>query len=176
MATDTLHLSALDQRTVRVYTQTLLVFPFPDGNQAENALAALSNGLRKTLTQFPFLAGTLSLVNESGKLLLTYPTEIPDLSESGIFASKSIALCDDFNHTYEQLRRDGMPPSVFDPEIFRPVDLLKFAGVPPTGEGVVTFERSNAPVMRAQAVFIPGGLVLSMYFHHTVADCSGISK
>jgi hypothetical protein len=69
-----------------------------------------------------------------------------------------------------------MPPHVFKAELFRPDDLLNYPGIPPNGEGIVDFTRSNAPAFRFQANFIPGGLVLSMYFHHTLMDCSGINN
>jgi hypothetical protein len=155
---------------------TLLIFPFPDGNQAEAAIASLTDGLRKTLERFPFLAGMLSLSDDgSGKLNLTYPKEIPDLKTSCLFDSKIIPL-DDIGHTYEQLKKMGMPPRFFRAELFRPDDLLNYPGIPPNGEGIVDFTRSNAPVFRFQANFIPGGLVLSMYFHHTLMDCSGINN
>jgi hypothetical protein len=196
METTNLHLSVVDQRTPRVYTyvtferhvtfsgnlltltcrQTLLIFPFSDGNQAETAIVALTTGLQDTLKKFPFIAGTLSLSHDgSGKLILAYPNKIPDVNESALFNSKIISP-DEFKYTYEELKAMGMPPHVFTPELFRPVDLLNYAGVPSNGEGMCDFERSSAPVFRSQASFIPGGLVLFMCFHHTVMDCSGISN
>jgi hypothetical protein len=59
--------------------------------------------------------------------------------------------------------------------MFVPEDLANFSGVPRSGEGKVNFEKSDAPAMRVQAFFIPGGLVLSMYMHHSVFDFSGIT-
>jgi hypothetical protein len=175
MTTNTMHLSSVDQRCVRVYTPTLLLFPFPDGNQAEAAIAALSDGLRETLTRFPFLAGTLRLQN-SGKLILMYPTTITDPTESAIFAKKFMPSTADFPYTYEELTKEGMPPSAFKPEIFCPDDLLRYPDMPPNAEGIVqTSNEAGIPVIRVQANFIAGGLVLSMYFHHAVMDCSGIS-
>jgi hypothetical protein len=78
-----------------------------------------------------------------------------------------------FPYTYEQLRRDGMPSSAFHASMFVPDDFVDFPGIPEFGEGQVDFTLSDAPAMRLQACFIPGGLVLSMYIHHTVMDCSG---
>ncbi|KAF1960457.1 trichothecene 3-O-acetyltransferas-like protein [Byssothecium circinans] len=173
MASNTLYLSSLDQNTVRVYTQSILLFPFPDGKQAEAAITALSDGLRETLRMFPFLAGQLSLTG-AGKLVLKYPTEIAGPRESSIFAKKNIPLSSGFPHSYEELKRKGMPPSAFKAEIFRPDDLLQYSGIPTNGEGIVDFTKSKAPALRVQANFIPGGLVLSTYYHHAVMDCSGI--
>lgn len=175
--TEQLHLTALDQNAVRVYTQALLIFPFPDHTQADAATAALSAGLREALREFPFLAGTLSLSDpETGKLTLTYPAPAADPERSCLFASKHVPFDTvDFPYTYEQLKSEGMPPRAFKGEIFRPDDLLKYPGIAPNGEGIVDFQRSDAPVMRVQANFIPGGLVLSIYVHHTVMDCAGIN-
>jgi hypothetical protein len=80
-----------------------------------------------------------------------------------------------FPYTYEQLRQDGMPSSAFHAAMFVPDDFVDFPGIPEFGEGQVDFTKSDAPAMRVQACFIPGGLVLSMYIHHSVLDCSGVS-
>jgi chloramphenicol O-acetyltransferase len=40
---------------------------------------------------------------------------------------------------------------------------------------MVNFGESGAPAMRVHVYFITGGLVLSIYVHHAVMDCSGIS-
>ncbi|RAR12506.1 hypothetical protein DDE82_000217 [Stemphylium lycopersici] len=175
--TKSFHLSCLDQNIVRVYIQTLCIFPFPDQNNAEAAIHALSSGLRLTLKKFPFLAGTLSLADRvSGKLTLEYPTEVSDDELNCIFRSKQVIYHEkDFPYTYEQLKRNGMPPSAFKGAMFVPEDLANYPGVPKDGEGKVDFELSDAPAMRSQAFFIPGGLVLSNYMHHSVFDFSGIS-
>jgi hypothetical protein len=107
---------------------------------------------------------------------LTYPTEISDDDINTLLRSKQIPYDEkSFPHTYEQLRRDGMPSSAFHAEMFVPDDFKDFAGIPEFGEGQVDFTRSDAPAMRLQACFIPGGLVLSMYIHHSILDCSGVT-
>ncbi|KAI4616902.1 hypothetical protein J4E83_006484 [Alternaria metachromatica] len=171
------HLSCLDQNVVRVYIQTLCIFPFPDQNLAEDAIQSLSAGLRLTLNKFPFLAGTLTLADrEAGKLALHYPAEITSKHLSRVFRSKQIPYHEkNFPHTYEQLKRDGMPPSAFESSMFVPEDLAEYPGIPKDGEGKVDFDKSDAPAMRTEAFFIPGGLVLSMYMHHSVFDFSGVT-
>ena len=172
-AEQSLHLSALDQNIVRVYTQVFLVFPFPDAGQRCAAIRALEHGLRASLHSFPFLAGKLSLAEDrSGKLTLTYPTQVPDLKASGIFACK----VNETFRTYDDLRAAGMPPDAFPGSRLRPDDFANYPGIPPDGEGVVDFsDGKQAPVMRVQANFISGGLILSTYVHHTVMDCAGIN-
>ncbi|KAH7094490.1 trichothecene 3-O-acetyltransferas-like protein [Paraphoma chrysanthemicola] len=175
--TKSFHLSFLDQNVVRVYTQTLSIFPFPDQNEAEAAIKALGEGLRSTLQRFPFLAGTLSLANhESGRLTLRYPTSISDDDMSKLMRTKQIPYDETtFPYTYEHLRKDGMPSSAFHAHMFVPDDFTDFPGIPEFGEGQVDFTKSDAPAMRVQACFIPGGLVLSMYIHHSILDCSGVT-
>ncbi|KAL7776902.1 hypothetical protein CFE70_007322 [Pyrenophora teres f. teres 0-1] len=163
--TKSFHLSCLDQNV------------FADQNNAEAAIQALGAGLRLTLKKFPFLAGTLTLADrEAGKLALEYPSEVSEKDLNSIFRSKQIHYHDtDFPHTYEQLKRDGMPPSAFKSRMFVPEDLANYPGVPADGEGKIDFNKSDAPAMRSQAFFIPGGLVLSMYMHHSVFDFSGVT-
>ena len=150
---------------------------FPDQNEAEAAIQALGDGLRLTLKRFPFLAGTLSLSDRAaGTLALKYPVEISNELMSNIFRSKQILFNErTFPYTYEQLKRDGMPPSAFKSAMFVPEDFINYPGIPSNGEGKVDFERSDAPAMRVQAYFIPGGLVLANYMHHTVLDFSGVN-
>jgi hypothetical protein len=173
MVEERLHLTAMDQNIVRVYTQVFLVFPFPDPYQRENAVQALERGLHAALESFPFLAGKLSLANDSsGKLVLTFPTNLSDLGASGVFAWK---INESFR-PFEDLKRGGMPPDAFPGSRLRPDDFKNFPGIAPDGEGIVNFDNGNqAPVMRVQAEFIPGGLILGTYIHHTVMDCAGIN-
>lgn len=133
--------------------------------------------MRLTLNKFPFLAGTLTLADrKAGKLALNYSTDITSEQLNRVFRSKQIPYHEtDFPHTYEQLKRDGMPPSALRSAMFVPEDLANYAGIPRDGEGKVDFDKSDAPAMRTQAFFIPGGLVLSMYMHHSVFDFSGVT-
>lgn len=149
---------------------------FADQNNAEAAIQALDNGLHLTLQKFPFLAGILSLAGDSsGRLQLQYPANIMDPGMTkGLFSAKQI-LVDDFHQSYEELKKAGMPPSAFKSATFLPDDFANWEGVPANGEGLCNFELSDVPVMRAQACFIPGGLVMSVYVHHSVLDFHGIS-
>jgi hypothetical protein len=162
------HLSLADQTTVRVYVQKVLFFPFPDGNQ-EEALRVLEAGLRVTLAKFPFLAGTLSLA-DAGRLALRYPLDITDAHMAEIFQRKMIT---DYEHTYAALKELGLPMSACDSKWFLPDVLRNNPGVPPLGEGITNFKGNSMPALAIQASFIPGGLVLSVYNHHSVMDGTG---
>ena len=197
LTTKSFHLSHLDQNAVRVYISTMCIFPvsistfhqlspphllivhrsFLIRMKSENAIYALEHGLRRTLQTFPFLAGTLSLTDRhSGRLSLEYPVKVSDDEMRLLFHSKQIPYHkDNFPYSYTDLKRNSMPPGAFKSDIFVPDDLAMYPGVPPHAEGKVDFDLSNAPVMRVQANFIPGGLVLSTYIHHSVVDCTGVT-
>jgi hypothetical protein len=195
------HKPSLSFQYVHIHVHAPVIdtyFKFPDQNEAEAAIRCLEGGLRLTLQRFPFLAGTLRLADtETGKLALDYPVEITDEDMRELFRTKQVPFHEhDFPHTYEQLQRAGMPSKTFHAAMFVPDDFCDFAGIPGFGEGQVDFKKSDAPVLRVQACFIPGGLVLSMlvlpsllsvgltlthdplnyrYIHHTMMDCSGIT-
>lgn len=173
---ETLHLSVMDQNSSRCYIQTLQIFPFPDASQAEAAVVTLADALVVTLEKLPFLAGTVGPADdETGKLSLRYPTEIPDVHNTGLFASKKLDP-DEFPHTYADLKEAGMPPSTFTGDMFCPYALRGRAGIPRYAEGVMDFKKCVVPVLAVQAFFFRGGLVLSCYVHHNVVDCSGMSN
>jgi hypothetical protein len=173
---DTLHLSVVDQNAARCYIQTLQIFPFPDDSQFDNAVSVLAQALWITLTKFPFLAGNLGPVDpETGRLALRYPTQICDVEKSGLFTSKRLSYPDEYAHTYANLKKAGMPPSCFTGETFCPDLLRSLPGIPPFAEGVMPFKH-EAPVLAVQVFLINGGLVLSVYVHHNVADCSGVNN
>lgn len=173
---DTLHLSVVDQNAARCYIQTLQIFPFPDDSQFDNAVSALAQALWVTLTKFPFLAGTIGPVDPgTGKLTLRYPTQICDVVEAGLFTSRRLSYPDEYAHTYANLKKAGMPPSCFTGETFCPDLLRGHPGIPLFAEGVMRFQH-EAPVLAVQVFLIKGGLVLSVYVNHSVADCSGVNN
>jgi hypothetical protein len=173
---DTLHLSVVDQNAARCYIQTLQIFPFPEDSHFETAVLVLAQALWVTLTKFPFFAGTLGPLDpETGKLTLRYPTEICDIEKAGLFSCKKLTYPDEYAHTYAHLKRAGMPPSCFTGETFCPDILRTHPGIPPFAEGCMPFEH-EAPVLAVQVFLIHGGLVLSIYVHHNVVDCSGMNN
>ncbi|KAF2018106.1 hypothetical protein BU24DRAFT_343340 [Aaosphaeria arxii CBS 175.79] len=168
-----LHLSVADQSVARVYIQTLLLFPFPDDSQREAAVQSLERGLQQTLKDLPFFAGTVGPAHpQTGRITLTYPDEIPHAITADIFAYDILPHDDEFPHHYEQLKKDGMPQNVLTGKRFCPKTLRRRAGVPEYAEGIMQCN-DGVPALAVQAFFIPGGLVLSTYFHHSVVDGSG---
>ncbi|CAI6342351.1 unnamed protein product [Periconia digitata] len=174
MAVETLHLSILDQCAVRCYTPILKIFPFPKKDQIGSATSAIQAGLQLTLETFPFLAGTVQPANsESGKLSVTYERVVPDVITANLFSASSILPPKECFHTYKQLKRDGMPQSFFTGEMFCPNALRNHPGVLRNAEGIMDCKHA-VPVLAVEVFFIAGGLVLSMYSHHSVCDGVGM--
>ncbi|KAF2258346.1 hypothetical protein CC78DRAFT_572585 [Lojkania enalia] len=175
MAERSFHLSVLDQRVARTYVQTLSVFPFPSSSEAETAVQALAEGLRVTLNRFPFLAGTLGPEDPvTGKLQLRYPAVVTNAHVADLFTWEIVP---NENYNYAHLKRQGMPASVFLGQIFAPRTLREHPGISaPDVEGIISYKDNSTPVIGIGAFFIPGGLVLSTYTHHSVMDGSGRSN
>jgi len=155
MSTKTLVLHPLDQIASRGYMRCLFCFPLLDEN-INQSLEALQASVDMTISQSPFLSGTLQIESqETGRLRLTFPSE-------GARKQLKVKRFPDFGCSYEELRRLGMPMKFFGLELgpfptFRP-DLSE-----------------PVEVFGVQANLIPGGLVLATYVHHSIADGIGYS-
>lgn len=171
-------LSILDQTMFRLYVRHLMFFEFPDPGNYEDAVNALQVGFAITLRQIPFLAGDVRLSDpEMGRVALQYPSVISDELLAERFTSNR-------NHignpelNYSNMEKAGFPPiptwrDVFCPELLRshPGHDDEFA------EGPISFKKGQSvPVLAAQATLIRGGLVMSVYSHHSVIDGTGIAK
>ncbi|OCL13701.1 hypothetical protein AOQ84DRAFT_412899 [Glonium stellatum] len=167
-------LSVIDQTIVRAYIRNLLFFPFPHLDQAPIAAARLKKALVTTISCWPYLAGTVGPADEdNGKILLEYNDEIPDVETSGLFCAK---ILDDFLWTYSELKEAGVPPSRVPGDIFVPDALRERDGIDsPIAEGRQSLASVPIPVLAVQANFIQGGLVLSIYCHHSVVDGAGLT-
>lgn len=175
---EALVLSRLDQTVLRVYVRQLLIFPFPDCEPAAKATAqrVLANGLLATMKQFPFLAGTVEITGSStGELAVLYPNSINPELISQILTVNDIDL--DMLE-YRSLCQDGVPPIRLPADVLCPSLLVSHPGIDDQhAEVLTTFaKRQPIPVFAAQVNFVPGGLVLSAYTHHSVVDGTGIAK
>lgn len=174
----TMHLSIVDQNAARCYVSTVLLFPFPDDRICDEAVGALADGIWVTLKTFPFLTGSIGPVEpETGRLSLQYSRELPpDALNAGLFASSKLSYPDQFDKTYAELKEAGMPMDALRPETVCPDFLRDYPGVPPLGEGLIQPFDRPVPVLATQAIFIRGGLLLSIYIHHSVVDCAGMNN
>ncbi|KAF1993755.1 hypothetical protein P154DRAFT_449360 [Amniculicola lignicola CBS 123094] len=174
MPEKSLYLSELDQRAPRTYVRKLLIFPFTEAT-TEDAISALGSGLHMTFEQLPYLAGHLGPVDtQTGRLPLTYPKEITNVQDSGVF---SYTMISDPKYDYERLKSLGMPLSMFRGEVVCPHILRGNDGIEPRiAEGHQKLHGTSTPVTGVQACFIPGGLILSVYIHHSVLDGAGMDS
>ena len=171
-------LSILDQTMFRMYVRHLLFFELPDPGTFEDAFKALEVGFSATIRQIPFLAGDVKLVDvQTGHLALQYPEVISDeLLDERFTINYSQAGNPELD--YSKMEKAGFPPlriwrDVFCPDLLRnhPGHDDEFA------EGLISFKKGmSVPVLAAQATLIRGGLVLSVYSHHSVIDGTGIAK
>lgn len=164
-ATKELHLSVIDRTMIRAYIKQLMIFPFPNSTHTDEALRNIRTGLSLTVQQLPFLAGTL-VVDDLNihNLKATYP-EPPRPNEGDIILIASHALENNARFSYYTMEAMGFPPVMLPEHEFCPEGLR----YPASGTFGVPI-----PIMMSQATFIPGGLVLSVYTHHTVVDGSGV--
>lgn len=176
-----LHLSFLDQQPhIRVYARLFLFFPFPNLEHAVFAIDALRRGLVATLHKLPYLAGSISLPDPSkGHLQVIYNGDTVDVDISTIF-SATLEAAHNSQYDYNELVADGfsslqLPMDVFCPETLQYHPALDDGD--PFAERMTTFSKGlPLPVFAAQATFIPGGIVLSMWQHHSVADGIGLMR
>ena len=173
---EVLELSRLDQTVLRAYVRQLLIFPFPESAVRNDAQAILAAGLLATLNQFPFLAGTVEQTcSLTGDMTVRYPNSIHSELVSQMLTVNEL---NESNLEYESLCKDGVPPSRLPADVLCPFALRSHPGVDdPYAEVLTTFaKRQPIPVFAAQINFVPRGLILSAYTHHSVVDGTGIAR
>ncbi|KAJ4301884.1 hypothetical protein N0V90_003980 [Kalmusia sp. IMI 367209] len=172
------HLSILDQTMLRMYVRHLLIFEFPDPGHLEDAVDALRAGLSATIRQFPILAGTIKPSDaQTGRLSLQYPEIVSEELIDQIFTF-SFDQAGNPNFEYTKMEKAGFPPSSLPRDAFCPDLLRSHPGLDDAfAEGMISFEKGQpVPVMAVRATFTRGGLILSVYSHHSAIDGSGIAK
>lgn len=161
---------------LRVYVRQLLVFPFPVRFSRDDARVTLTAGLFATLKQFPFLAGTVAQTDLlTGAMAVRYPKSISAEVASQMLTTQFL---DTDALDYNTLNVQGVQPSQLPSDVFCPLALRSHPGLDdPYAEGLISFKNGEPlPAFAAQINFIPGGLILSAYTHHSVVDGTGIAK
>jgi hypothetical protein len=131
-----------------------------------------------TLHQYSFLAGTLKVSDLSTDLLrATYPNPIRRDYVDVMFAV-SFALAVNQTFDYRALEEAGFLLATLAAYGFCPLGLRKHAGLddPYAQTSARAAKGYRIPIMCAQATFIPGGLVLSVYAHHSIVDGGAMTK
>ncbi|KAF2736447.1 hypothetical protein EJ04DRAFT_489965 [Polyplosphaeria fusca] len=173
MAYTKLHLAIPDQRVARSFVQTVCIFEFPDPSCIDEAFEALQGGLLDVLAAFPFLAGALGPEDENGELKLEYPVEV---TQAHVQAIMTREILTDEKYAYATLAKNNMPTSTFVGQVFAPRSLREHPDIPDDVEGIISFKDVIVPPLGIGAIFIPGGLCISTYTHHSVMDGTGRSN
>ncbi|PVH94408.1 hypothetical protein DM02DRAFT_693131 [Periconia macrospinosa] len=172
------HLNTLDQTMLRIYVRHLHIFQFPDPQKRDEAFQTLRGSFFLTLRQLPFLAGFIQPPTEQeGRLYLKYSEEISEELTGGLF-TLNIATTENDELRFDNLEAEGFPPSKLSRDAFCPKLLKNHPGLDdPFAEGLVSFKKDIAvPVLAAQANFVHGGLILSVYANHSVLDGTGVAQ
>jgi BAHD acyltransferase len=173
-----LELSHLDQQPhIRVYGRYYIIFPFPDRNYAAAAEEALRTGFKEVLRRFPYLAGTVDILSRpsSERLRVRYHDPIDlDAEARRIFTTSH----DDAQHDYDSLAKDDFAPGQLPATVYCPLEVKNHAGLGTDAyaEKMINLQQGPIPAYAAHATFIPGGLVLSVWFYHAVLDGTGTAR
>ncbi|KAJ4354466.1 uncharacterized protein N0V89_006203 [Didymosphaeria variabile] len=145
---------------------------------ADDAVGALKAGFAATIRQLPFLAGTIRLSDaETGRLAIQYPESPFDELIDQIFTI-SYGQAGNPDLEYTKMEKDGFPPLPMWRDVFCPSLLRNHPGLDDEyAAGLISFKKElPVPVLAAQATFVRGGLVLSVYSQHNAIDGSGTAK
>lgn len=148
-------LSPLDQIITPLYIRFGLCAPAhaPTLKDQEVLFQSLQLGLQRTLTQIPFLGGILREDKDgSGR---------HHIAPGPGILFRQVDWTEDQSLSYRKLRNSHFPSNGFNDE------LAPVGPVP---------EKSEAPVMAAQANFVPHGLILTVCFHHFAVDAAAVGS
>ena len=161
MSSATIHvpLSPLDHLPPPNYTCTAIYLPLKPGTSPVEAFEVLQDGLYKTFTQLPWLAGKVWPQSPDtpswrpGQLEIRHgPVETKGQRRYQLkFNQLSSSL------GYEDLKESGFPTNVFEDN-----DLIWAPFMPDVSNGCETFV--------AQANFLPGGCLVVGALHHAAGD------
>ncbi|KAI8933306.1 hypothetical protein NX059_009931 [Plenodomus lindquistii] len=174
-----LHLSCIDQQAhLRKFGRILLVFEFDKAKCRDTAAHALRVGLAGLLTQFPYLAGEIAPADPTDNhIRVSYPGTGCYKGHAGRIFDTSNAFTDDAKLDFKTLQANNFLPEAFAAERFCPKALFDHPGLD-EGDRYATESTSlskgiSLPVLATKATFIPGGLVLSVWIYHAIADGTG---
>ncbi|CAH0042449.1 unnamed protein product [Clonostachys rhizophaga] len=148
-------LTPLDMNMPRVYgARWILCFPLETDADYHELYEKLRIGLAHTIRSIPWIAGVIG--PEEGSEISNNRIQIVD-SISGLrFCYRDLA---DVLPPYEDLKTNGFPLSRLSTEELGPIGVM---AEPPQ------------PVMKAQANFVKGGLLLSVGIHHAAGDATAL--
>lgn len=157
-----LQLAELGAIEPKLYVHMIEIFSLPAGANKEQVLSNITEGLSRTLAEYPILTATLHFDNETRRIL----------AKKG--PSSSVAL-----HVKEAGPGSDIESFSFLEKHDFPVHLLDASKVlPPNVVGVFPvpgqdLSSEGPPVCAFQVTFIQGGLILALAVSHQVCDGPG---
>lgn len=155
----TVTLSTIDQSLVRGHIRYCLCFPHQN-EDTEDTVRRLKVSVNSCITKMPILAGyvrPLRHSSQAGRLEICVSAQ--DVENFLLIVRKYTSK--ELPHTYETLAEAGMPPALLVNPALTPLS------DDPNSDG--------GPVFAIQANSVPGGLLLALYLHHSVADALGFA-
>ena len=149
-------LSPIDQYMGTMGICFMLLFPLSTNSENMNVYSELKAGLSLTLSEFPFIGGYLA--PEGAGAGERFQIKV-DEGHSMRFVYRDFTTSDSqakFKYSYDELKRNYFPCLAFDREVLAPVQ--------------VAVREPEPAVMAAQANFVHGGLILSIYLDHRATD------
>ncbi|EUC42452.1 hypothetical protein COCMIDRAFT_103472 [Bipolaris oryzae ATCC 44560] len=176
-----LNLSFLDRQShIRVYGRYYIVFPFPDNKRADEAIDSLRLGFKEVLKRFPYLAGTVNMpFIASDCLQVLFPDPIDPEAEAARIFTTNLDEAANTDYHYSTLETTHFLAEKLPAEVFCPALIKNHPGLDdddPYAERMTSLKRGPLPTFATHATFIPGGLVLSVWFYHAITDGSGNAK
>lgn len=160
-ASHVVQLSAIEHCMPRAYIRVCLAYRRPSDVPLPTIMARLNQYTRKLVDAKPYLAGYVVPAADSTRRVGLVEIRFTDED----FLHFPAVEVRHFTQTevpydYDQLDRMGLPPSIIRPEL-----------VSALPEGT---DDEMAPAFRMQANIVDGGLVVSVYLHHCIADGTGL--
>lgn len=160
--THIVHLSAIEHCMPRAYIRVCLAYRLPWNVDLNSVVEKLNGFARKLVDAKPYLAGFVVPAPDSKTRFGLSEIRFTD-DDFLHFPNIEIRhlCCKEVPFTYSELDNMALPPSVVRPEL---VSAL------PVGT-----DDQLAPAFRMQANIVEGGLIVSVYLHHCIADGTGLS-
>lgn len=141
-------LSIWNQHSPRVYISVVLCFPCDDSLRGD-AICHIDAAVRRLARSRPLFAG---------KLYSSGPGQVSIHRAPGYTIPFEACVTEkESGQSYERMSDEGFPPCTFINPRYGPV------GDPEQASELL-------PVSKVQARFVPGGLLLSVFLHHSIMD------
>jgi trichothecene 3-O-acetyltransferase len=154
-------LSSVENCMPRSYIRVCLAFRVSSPEALDEALVKLEGFVRRIVDAKPYLTGFVVPARHSdrqvGKVEIRFSNK-DFLKFRPLQVRRYTAK--EMPFTYEELNSWGLPPSIIRPDL-----------VSDLPEGA---DQDRAPVLRVQANVVDGGLIVSFYLHHCIADGTGL--